>query len=210
MNDTHSRVGRSSTRRGFLGLGLVGLLTACASHPMHVEEIDDVGYVPVDPKKALTLINAYRAENGIAPLALDGELTRLAREYAGHLADAGHMTHELEPWGGLEKRLHAGGYAYETAGENLGQGYRTIEQTIAGWKKSPPHDRGLKDADMTRMGIASVENPKKRGDVYWCLMFARPRRDPTLATAPIGGHRWGPEPTATLWSMPIRTPFSGR
>ncbi|MCE1235839.1 MAG: CAP domain-containing protein [Hyphomicrobiales bacterium] len=198
------------TRRVVLLGGLAASLAACARSPLHVEEIDDVAYVPVDPQKALRLINAYRADNGVAPLALDGELTRLAREYAGHLADAGRMTHELEPYGGLEKRLRAGGYAYETAGENLGQGYRTIEQTIAGWKKSPPHDRGLKDADMTRMGIASVENPKKRGDVYWCLMFARPRRDPASLTPTPTPHRWGPEPTVRLWSLPISTPFGGR
>lgn len=197
----------TSTRRAFVGLGLFGLLAACARGPIHVEEIDDVAYVPVDPEKAVRLINAYRAENGIAPLALDGELTRLARIYAGHLAEAGRMSHELEPWGGLEKRLRDGGYAYETAGENLGEGYRTIEQTIAGWKKSPPHDRGLKDADMTRMGIASVENPKKRGDVYWCLIFARPRR--VMTATPTPDHRWGPEPTVTLWRMPVKSFLGG-
>lgn len=199
------------SRRALLVALAAAPLAACARGPIHVEEVDDVSYVPVDPQKALRLINAYRADNGVAPLALDGELTRLAREYAGHLAEAGRMTHELEPFGGLEKRLKSGGYAYETAGENLGQGYRTIEQTIAGWKKSPPHDRGLKDADMTRMGIASVENPRKRGDVYWCLMFARPRRDPATLTPQPTGHRWGPAPTAPLFRMPVSVPFlSGR
>lgn len=196
---------RNPTRRALFVLALGATLAACARGPMHEEMIDDVGYVPVDPAKAQRLINEYRAQNGVAPLALDGELTRLARDYAGKLAEAGRMSHELEPWGGLEKRLRAGGYAYETAGENLGQGYRTIEQQIQGWKNSPPHDRGLKDADMTRMGIASVENPNKRGDVYWCLIFARPRRAP-IAT-PTAGGRWGPEPTATLWRVPVKVPF---
>lgn len=207
MTAGHSSFGRT-TRRAFLACGIAGLAAACARSTLHVEEIDDVAYVPVDPDKAMRLINAYRAENGVAPLALDGELTRLARDYAGHLAEAGRMSHELEPWGGLEKRLKAGGYAYETAGENLGQGYRTIEQTIAGWKASPPHDRGLKDADMTKMGIASVPNPRKAGDVYWCLIFARPRREPIAV--PTAGNRWGPEPTVTLWRMPVKTFFSGR
>lgn len=197
------------TRRALLTLAIASSLAACARGPMHQEMIDDIGYVPVDPAKALALINAYRAENGVAPLALDGELTRLARDYAGKLARAGRMSHELEPWGGLEKRLKDGGYAYETAGENLGQGYRTIEQTIQGWKNSPAHDRGLKDADMTRMGIASVENPAKRGDVYWCLIFARPRREPMVTTAP--SHHWGPEPPAAVWRVPVKVPFfSGR
>jgi len=191
------------SRRALLGLSLAGLLSACGSlgGPSHVEEIDDVGYVPADPQKGMRLLNAYRAENGIAPLALDPELIRLAGEYAHHLADAGRMTHELEPYGGLEKRLKAGGYAYATAGENLGWGYRTLEQVIAGWKKSPPHDRGMKDVDMTRMGIASAANPRKAGDIYWCLIVAKPRPAGALAgTGPFaprpdtGTHVWGGTP----------------
>ena len=187
------------TRRALIALGVAGSVAACARGPALVEEIDDVGYVPVDPAKAVRLLNAYRAENGIAPLELDGDLVRIAGDYARHLAEAGRMTHELEPYGGLEKRLKAGGYAYATAGENLGQGYRTIEQTIAGWKRSPPHDRGMKDVDMTRMGIASVENPRKRGDVYWCLIVAKPRP----AGAPAGSGPFAASPKTHVWGPPI-------
>lgn len=198
------------SRRALLVSLVAGGLAACARGPIHLDRVDDVAYVPVDPKEAARLINAYRADNGVGPLALDSDLARLAADYAGKLAEAGRMSHDLEPWGGLEKRLKGGGYAYETAGENLGQGYRTLAQAIQGWKNSPAHDRGLKDADMTRMGIASAENPKKRGDVYWCLIFARPRRTPV--EAPVSDHRFGaPSPTVTLWRAPIRVPFlSGR
>lgn len=191
------------SRRALLGLSLAGLLSACSSlgGPSHVEEIDDVGYVPADPQKGVRLINAYRAQNGIAALTFDPDLQRIAGEYARHLAEAGRMTHELEPYGGIEKRLKAGGYAYATAGENLGQGYRTLEQVIAGWKKSPPHDRGMKDTDMTRMGIASAANPRKSGDIYWCLIVAKPRPAGALAgTGPFtprpdnGVHVWGGAP----------------
>lgn len=202
---SNDSLGRRPSRRLVLLAGL-GVLAGCARGPLHVEEIDDIRYVPVDPQKALRLINAYRADNGVAPLALDPHLARLAADYARKLAEAGRMSHELEPWGGLEKRLKDGGYPYATAGENLGQGYRTIEQTIAGWKKSPAHDRGLKDVDMTRMGIASAENPKKPGDVYWCLIFARPR--PEVAdVAPPSTQRFGPSPTVTLMRMPLKVPF---
>jgi hypothetical protein len=187
------------SRRGLLGLGLAGLVAACAPKPMMEETIDDVAYVPVDPEKAARLLNAYRATSGAGPLTVDPDLVRAAADYAGKLAAAGQFTHELQPWGGLEKRLHAAGYAYATAGENLGWGYRTIEQTIAGWKKSPPHDRGMKDPEMTRMGIGSVASGKKKGDVYWCLIVARPRSGPAgtgpYAPAPEkdrnGVHIWG-------------------
>lgn len=194
------RSSRSATRRTLLAAGLAGLVAACARGPALVETIDDVAYVPVDPAKAQKLLNAYRAENGIAALELDADLVRIAGDYARHLAEAGRMTHELEPWGGLEKRLKAGGYAYATAGENLGQGYRTIEQTIGGWKRSPPHDRGMKDADMTRMGIASAENPRRRGDVYWCLIVAKPRPQGAPAgTGPFASS----VPNTRVWGPPI-------
>lgn len=186
-------------RRALLAVGLVGLVAACARGPALIETVDDVPYVPVDPVKAARLLNAYRAENGIAALELDADLVRIAGDYARRLAEAGRMTHDLEPWGGLDKRLKAAGYPYATAGENLGQGYRTIEQTIAGWKRSPPHDRGMKDADMTRMGIASVENPKKRGDVYWCLIVTKPRP----AGAPAGTGPFATAPKGRVWGPPI-------
>lgn len=198
-------LGVPARRAVLLGLVAAGL-SACARGPVHVEEVDDVGYVPVDPARALAIINAYRSESGVGTLTLDPALVRIAADYARKLAAAGRMSHELEPWGGLEKRLHDGGYAYETAGENLGQGYRTIEQTVAGWKKSPPHDRGMKDPDMTRMGIGSAENPAKRGDAYWCLIVARPRR---AEAEMVPSHRWGPAPTTTLFKVPF-TLFGGR
>lgn len=186
-------------RRALLAVGIAGLVAACARGPALIETVDDVPYVPVDPVKAARLLNAYRAENGIAALELDADLVRIAGDYARRLAEAGRMTHDLEPFGGLDKRLKAAGYPYATAGENLGQGYRTLEQTIAGWKRSPPHDRGMKDADMTRMGIASVENPRKRGDVYWCLIVAKPRP----AGAPVGTGPFATAPKGRVWGPPI-------
>ncbi|TBW35477.1 CAP domain-containing protein [Siculibacillus lacustris] len=185
-----------ATRRGLLALGVAALAAACARGPAFVEEIDDVAYVPVDPAKAARLLNDYRATSGAGPLTVDPDLVRVAADYARKLAEAGQFTHDLEPWGGLEKRLHAAGYAYATAGENLGLGYRTIEQTIAGWKKSPPHDRGMKDPDMTVMGIASVPSPTKRGQIYWCLIVAKPRGAGAVAgtgpfAPPSGPVIWG-------------------
>lgn len=174
MSEAVQNLARPS-RRAVLSLGLASLVAACSRGPSFLETIDDVPYVPVDPSRAQKIINAYRAENGSGPLELDHDLVRIAGDYARHLAEAGRMTHALDPYGPLDQRLKSAGYAYATAGENLGQGYRTLEQTILGWKHSPAHDRGMKDAEMTRMGIASAENPRRKGDAYWCLIVAKPR-----------------------------------
>ncbi|MEJ1157096.1 CAP domain-containing protein [Prosthecomicrobium sp. N25] len=143
-------------------------------------------YKPVDPERAVATINAYRAKSGVGPLAHDPKLTAAARTYARHMAEADKMSHALSPWGPLDKRLRDAGYAYATAGENLGVGYRDLEDAFEGWRRSPAHDRGMKDPDMTVMGIASEYRPDSGWKTFWCLMFARPRE----AGAPVA--RGGP------------------
>jgi uncharacterized protein YkwD len=132
-------------------------------------------YRPVEPGKAVATINAYRARSGVGPLSLDGRLTQIAATYARHMADQDKMSHALSPWGPLDKRLKDAGYAYATAGENLGVGYRDLDDAFEGWRRSPAHDRGMKDADMTVMGIASEYRPNTGWKTFWCLMFARPK-----------------------------------
>lgn len=209
MTVTPRRIRFAASRRGVV-LGLAaGALAGCirVGGPLHEEQIADLPYTPVDPARAAAAINAYRAQNGAGALTLDPDLQRIAADYAGHLAEAGRMTHDLEPFGGLERRMKAAGYPYASAGENLGQGYRNLEQVIDGWKHSPAHDRGMKDPEMTRMGIASAANPRKRGDVYWCLIVAKPRAAGAAAgTGPFAPHAAAAK-TTTWGALPI--PFFG-
>jgi uncharacterized protein YkwD len=142
-------------------------------------------YVPVNPSKAAATISAYRARSGIAPLAVDNRLVQISTAYARNMASVDQMSHSLSPWGPLDKRLRDGGYPYRTAGENLGVGYRTFEDAFEGWQRSPAHDRGMKDADMTVMGIGSVYDPKTRWKCFWCLMFARPRDESAPGPGPL-------------------------
>lgn len=180
-------------RRDLVGaLGLGGLLlplAGCGGMPdvfgPKITIDPSRPYVPVDPAKAAATINAYRAKAGSGPLTVDPQLNRIAAAYAANMASVDKMSHALSPWGPLDKRLRDGGYAYATAGENLGVGYRDLEDAFQGWRNSPAHDRGLKDPDMTHMGIASVYRPSTGWKTFWCLIFARPKG--SGATAGSGG-----------------------
>jgi uncharacterized protein YkwD len=148
-------------------------------------------YQPADPQKFAAIINAYRAENGLHAWTVDDRLTAVAAAYSRHLADAGQMTHALEPYGGLEKRLKTAGYSYLVAGENLGEGHTDNADAFDGWRHSPPHDRGMRDPDATVFGIASAYRADDRYQSYWCLIFAKPR-PPRQPGAPTGGpFQWG-------------------
>lgn len=173
-------------RRAFLRAALIlpgaGLLLAgCGSLALPgfspekpITELDDSKpYKPVEPGRALAIINAYRAQNGIAPMALDTRLNDTAAAYARAMGAADKLSHEIG--GPLRQRLQGAGYPFGMAGENVGVGYRDFDEVFEGWKRSPAHDRGMKDVDMTLMGIGSFHDPKTRWKTFWCLQFARPR-----------------------------------
>jgi uncharacterized protein YkwD len=92
-------------------------------------------------------INAYRAEHGLKPLAIDTRLTSLARQHSAAMAKSGSMSHA-----GFEARFRASGY--RTCVENVGWNLRTPAAQLDAWRRSPPHDRNLRDPRIARLGLA--------------------------------------------------------
>ena len=128
----------------------------------------------VDENKALSMLNQYRAQSGIAPLTLDPRLSRIAEDYAKKMAAADKMGHNVDGQSLLGTRLKGYGYPFSNAGENVAAGYHTLAEAFSGWRQSPPHDRGMKDPEMSLMGIATAYNPNSKYKVFWCLIFAHP------------------------------------
>lgn len=145
-----------------------------AVQPTFYQDLSGAGS-QVDQVKALAMINEYRAKSGAGPLKLDPELGRIAREYAATMAAADKMSHQVTASDKLGDRLRAQGYEFAAAGENIAAGYRTLAEAFSGWRQSPPHDRGMKDRDMTLMGIGTAVNPNSKYKVFWSLIFARPK-----------------------------------
>lgn len=93
------------------------------------------------------LINRYRVQRGLQPLAVSAPLAELAREQAERMARERRLSHT-----GFERR-----FARAAAGhcvENVGGGYRTPRLAFEGWRTSPAHDHNLLDPAITRAGIA--------------------------------------------------------
>lgn len=161
------------------------MLAACQSEPPAPPAIPsfyaDLGRpgAKVDAAKAAEMISGYRLRNGAAPLTLDPELNRIAEDYARQMAAADRMTHSLNAESKIGPRLRAAGYAFDAAGENIAAGYRTLAEAFSGWRDSPAHDRGMKDPEMTVMGIGTAYNPDSKYKVFWCLILARPKAVPS-------------------------------
>lgn len=187
---------RALAALSFIGLALAGCTADPPPAPVQPLFYQDLASpsAAVSEQEALNLINGYRANNGVPPLALDPRLSAIAQAYADRMAAADDHGHNLDGRSDLGTRLTAGGYAFDVAGENIAAGYRTLAEAFSGWRDSPDHDRGMRDPEPTHMGIATAYNPDSRYKVFWCLIFAKPKAvEPVVLVVPASA-----ETTLTL------------
>ncbi|MGI9520298.1 MAG: CAP domain-containing protein [Hyphomicrobiaceae bacterium] len=125
----------------------------------------------LDVDSARKLINAYRRENGLQPLAINPQLTKAAKSHSQDLAKWDRISHfgsdGSNPW----DRVKRTGYKASLAAENVGTGQGTIEEVMDGWKKSPGHNKNLLLQDANEMGIALVHAPRTEFKTFWTLVL---------------------------------------
>jgi len=114
----------------------------------------------------LSLVNDERRKAGLAPLVMDQTLRQVARLHSADMWTRQYFAHTnpdgLDPF----DRMHAGGAAFHTAGENLALA-RTVERAMEGLMNSPGHKRNILDPNFKRVGIGAVD-----GGVYG-MMFTQ-------------------------------------
>ncbi len=100
-------------------------------------------------------INRLRADRGLGPLQVDGELTAIARRWATKMADAGGISHNAGFAGQVTSN-------WRKLGENVGRG-PDVEDLMRAFIASPTHLANLVDAEFASVGVGVVE----RGGELW-------------------------------------------
>jgi uncharacterized protein YkwD len=153
---------------------LFALFLLCASGPPGALGARSA-YVPTPLEcQVLTLINAYRAAHGLAPLVLSETLGEAARAHSMELveAQAGTLSHTLPDGSSWADNIRAHGYAYNTwLGENLAAGYRSPARTVEQWQHSPLHDANLLEPDFEAIGVGLEADPDAPWRYYWTTTF---------------------------------------
>src|SRR5512139_3159493 len=93
------------------------------------------------------LINEYRARHGLAPLQLVPDLSTIASEHAGRMAELHRLSHD-----GFRDRFDR--TRARVCVENVGMNFPHAEAQLDGWRASPGHHRNLLEPKVERMGIA--------------------------------------------------------
>ena len=135
--------------------------------------------VPPSPTPApdigelVSLINGYRAENGVGPLVTSPALTQAAQWMSEDMAANGYLSHTDSLGRDNLGRLAAFGYdctAYNTwCGENLAVGTTTARETLDVWRNSAGHNDLLLKADFAALGVGCAYNGGSTYGWYWVI-----------------------------------------
>jgi uncharacterized protein YkwD len=128
--------------------------------------------------RALARTNDYRSQFNCPPLRENTQLDHAALAHSQDMALHGYFDHNSPsgqtPW----DRIHAAGYQFSMAAENIAAGYATPEAVIdAFFNETPPNDghrRNLLNCALRDVGFGYFYQKSSPYGAYWTQDFATP------------------------------------
>jgi len=133
---------------------------------------------PWDITVALNDFNAYRAENGLNPVRLNGKLTLASKIHAEDMLKFGDATHTGTDGSSHSDRIQRQAYYFSIAAENVAAGQKSWPKVFKAWQDSPDHNVNLLRDEVTDFGVAMVYDPDSSYGTFWAMLVA----------APLAGH----------------------
>ncbi len=164
---------RAMKRSLSLALGVL-LMLAFLAHPMGGTAAFQAGAYCADSEESalLTLINEYRAENGLNPLVLSQTLSEAADAHSRDMADNNFMSHDGSNGSQPQDRLQDHGYtSFSMFAENIFGGEKDAAAAFAWWKSSPGHNANMLNPSLGAIGIGRAGNPDTETGWFWTTTF---------------------------------------
>jgi uncharacterized protein YkwD len=131
--------------------------------------------------QVVALVNAHRAQLGLAPLAVSPTLTAAAEWKARDMAAYGYLDHDdpAPDARSADERVIACGYPATEWGENIGTGYPTAQAVVGAWLASPEHRANIERPEYRATGVGVAGDP-----LYWAQSFGAVADAGSVAAAP--------------------------
>ena len=125
-------------------------------------------------QQIVTLTNAQRVQNGLAPLSVNTQLTQAADIQSDNMARLEIMSHTLPGTAtpDLASRAAAVNYQYSSLGENIAWNYADADAVVAGWMASPGHRANILNPNFTETGVSVALSAN--GQPYYTQEFGSP------------------------------------
>lgn len=123
------------------------------------DEIDDYGF---ESNKFVSGINEARRNGspcnsgGVGDIKWDDELAKAALDHSIDMAMNNFFDHTGSEGSNFWDRVGNTDFKGRPIGENIGAGYRSVEDAINGWLHSPGHCKNIMNGSVTHMGYAFV------------------------------------------------------
>lgn len=140
-------------------------------------------------------INGLRTSKGLAPLAVDGELTEQARLWSETMRLHGDIFHSQNLAGGISSD-------WQKLGENVGVG-PTVDALFDAFVKSPKHYENLVDPAYRFVGIGVVWDGDKMFTAHRFMALQPARRTPTAPRVTSAPATSPPATAAPTTAAPI-------
>ncbi len=119
----------------------------------------------------LGLINQYRAQNGLEPLAMSPTLTTAARDHSQDMGTQNYFDHTGLNGSTFSQRIAAAGYPGGTTAENIFAGGQTAQGAFESWRNSPGHNANMLNPAYKAIGIGRANVPGSDWGWYWTTTF---------------------------------------
>jgi len=130
----------------------------------------------INVTRVVELTNKERADQGLSALKFNPVLTLAAQAKANDML-VNHYWAHVSPTGETPwSFIHAAGYQYDYAGENLAMDFNTSGGVVAGWMASPDHRANVLDTHYQDVGVAVANGQLNGKDTTLVVaMYAAPQ-----------------------------------
>ena len=159
--------------RALLPLAIVFTMVSCSSDQSEDTSSQKIvtSYNYNDTElKLVTLINDYRASQGLNTLEVINHISHKSEEHNIYMIDNKVVNHDYfqQRSNNLVQVLGAA-----KVGENIAYNYQSAESAMSAWLNSPAHRENI-EGDYTHLGI-SVTIDQSTGKKYYTNMFMKKR-----------------------------------
>lgn len=121
-------------------------------------------------QQVVDLVNQQRSKNGLSPLTLNWQVSRVARYKSQDMCEKNYFSHTSPTYGSPFDMLKKFNINYSTAGENIAKGQKTAQAVMNSWMNSEGHRANILNKNFKEIGVGYYN---KNGSTYWTQMFIR-------------------------------------
>lgn len=141
-------------------------------YPGQKVNIPNIDSVKTLEAEVIKLVNAERSKRGLAQLAQNWELCRVARYKSQDMITKGYFAHQSPSYGSPFNMMENFGIRFSAGAENIASGQATPQAVMNSWMNSSGHRNNILSASYTQIGVGVAKT--SQGTCYWTQMFIKP------------------------------------